>query len=895
VLLAEDNAIARMALAGRLRDEGFEVELAEDGEVALQQARKRAPDVLIADVLMPRMDGFSLCRAIKEDPELKSVPVVFYSGTFVTEEDHRLAESVGASRILQKSGDITELSTSLRAVLEEYQQSTLYIPQQPLIPHTDIDKFYENVLTNKLTAKVNELEAERQALRESEQRYQQLVATIPDVIFVLSVPDFRATYIAPRAERLVGIPGEEALGSAERWLRLIHEADRERAKQELSRAVAEGRGLSIEFRMYHRNGGIRWIEGHSSLVFGEDGKPRELLGVLTDITERKRAEERLIESESRYRGLFEMMENGMAVHEVVYDAQGEAHDYRFLEVNPAFERLTGLGAEALIGRTVKEVMPGIEPEWIDDYLEVARSGEPKHFMRYSAELDRYYGVVAYRNAEHQFVALFADVTEQQKNEETIHNLAKFPEENPSPVLRITDSGTLLYANEASAILRQQWQLRNDEPLPDELFRKITEAREGDNQFLCNLGERWFSFLIRPVAKGGYINVYGREVTEEQRARQELVALNRVLHTLSEGNRTLVHARSEHSLLENICRVFTQEGDYPAAWVMLPSAEGEGLDCHVVDGPLRSLLGQWDWQRVRYADHAHPMMHAYRQGANVIISRGGEEAAAYGLEQAMTEAEIATVFLLPMRMDETVFGLIGVFSRLPHETQGKELELLEELASDLAFGVQSHRTSLAHEEGMKRLHDAMMATVEAVSIALEKRDPYTAGHQNRVASLSVAIAREMGYSEERIEGIRLGSMVHDIGKISVPAEILNRPGRLSSDEFGIIKAHPEAGYDILKGVDFPWPIAQMVLQHHERIDGSGYPLGLKGAEITEEARILAVADVVEAITSHRPYRPSLGLDIALAEVERGRGSAYDPQVVDACLSLFREKDFEWEGR
>ena len=158
---------------------------------------------------------------------------------------------------------------------------------------------------------------------------------------------------------------------------------------------------------------------------------------------------------------------------------------------------------------------------------------------------------------------------------------------------------------------------------------------------------------------------------------------------------------------------------------------------------------------------------------------------------------------------------------------------------------------------------------------------------------MAIGRELGMDEDRLEGLRLGAMIHDIGKIYVPAEILNRPGRLSKAEFEIIKSHPAVGYDIIKDVRFPWPVADMVLQHHERMDGSGYPEGLHGEEIIFEARILAVADVVEAITSHRPYRPAVGLDKALGEIETNRGTYYDPTVVDACLRLIRDKGFAFD--
>jgi putative two-component system response regulator len=172
-----------------------------------------------------------------------------------------------------------------------------------------------------------------------------------------------------------------------------------------------------------------------------------------------------------------------------------------------------------------------------------------------------------------------------------------------------------------------------------------------------------------------------------------------------------------------------------------------------------------------------------------------------------------------------------------------------------------------------------------------RDPYTAGHERRVAELAAAVATEMDLPAFTVEGIHFGALIHDLGKIQVPAEILSKPTRISPVEFELIKGHAQAGYEILKGIEYPWPVAEMARQHHERLDGSGYPRGLKGDDILLEARVLAVADTVEAMASHRPYRPGLGIDKALAEIKRGRGSIYDPLVADACLRLFRDKGYQ----
>jgi HD-GYP domain-containing protein (c-di-GMP phosphodiesterase class II) len=180
----------------------------------------------------------------------------------------------------------------------------------------------------------------------------------------------------------------------------------------------------------------------------------------------------------------------------------------------------------------------------------------------------------------------------------------------------------------------------------------------------------------------------------------------------------------------------------------------------------------------------------------------------------------------------------------------------------------------------------------MSLTLEERDPYTAGHQRRTTDLSLAIAREMQLPELETRGLQMAGLIHDMGKISVPAEILSKPGRLNDVELQLIQRHPQVAYDILNKLDLPWSVDQIVLQHHEKYNGSGYPQGLAGENILLESRILCVADVVETMETHRPYRPSLGRDAALEEIVTNRGILYDPQVVDACLRLFTESDFRY---
>lgn len=196
------------------------------------------------------------------------------------------------------------------------------------------------------------------------------------------------------------------------------------------------------------------------------------------------------------------------------------------------------------------------------------------------------------------------------------------------------------------------------------------------------------------------------------------------------------------------------------------------------------------------------------------------------------------------------------------------------------------------ESHDRLRKAMGGIIQAMSLAIEKRDPYTAGHQRRVTKLCRAIGTRLGLDWETLQGLRMAAAVHDLGKIQVPAAILNKPGQLSEPEMAIIRQHALIGYEILKGIEFPWPLAEAVYQHHERLDGSGYPRGLKGDEIILEARILSVADVAEAISSFRPYRPALGIQAAIKELKEGRGIRYDPKVTDICLDLLSVRGFDF---
>ncbi|MBE3120846.1 MAG: response regulator [Thermoplasmata archaeon] len=253
---------------------------------------------------------------------------------------------------------------------------------------------------------------------------------------------------------------------------------------------------------------------------------------------------------------------------------------------------------------------------------------------------------------------------------------------------------------------------------------------------------------------------------------------------------------------------------------------------------------------------------------------------FSLEELIISVDKGTDLLLLQR------GLSAHKRELEIETAIKK-----QYADNLEKIVEERTKEL--QQSYQKLEIAMNATIETMSKIVEVKDPYTAGHQQRVSQLTTAIAKELNLSPDKIEGIRIASLIHDIGKISVPTEILSKSTRLSDIEFSLIKEHSQIGYDILKAIDFSYPVANIVLQHHEKINGSGYPGGLKGDEILLEAKIICVADVVEAMSSHRPYRAALGIDVALEEISQNKGILYDPEVVDTCLRIFKEKGFKFE--
>lgn len=382
------------------------------------------------------------------------------------------------------------------------------------------------------------------------------------------------------------------------------------------------------------------------------------------------------------------------------------------------------------------------------------------------------------------------------------------------------------------------------------------------------------------------------------ANEELYRINRAIRVLSAGNKSLLYSKTENELLEKICRDIVEVGDYLAAWIGFTGPEQDRY-LHTAAAYSRSedQSVRIDWNTA--GNGLIPVITAVRENRVLVINDTLNESIHPHLGEQAAKFGYRSVIILPLHFETKPFGALILCALRENEFGDAQIEYLQETALDTSFGIELLRTKgekdrlmFLGEHSEIVLRHSLEDTLQAIARTIEMRDPYTAGHQRNVAGLAKAIALELGLKDDDIHGIYLAAIVHDIGKINVPAEILVKPGRLNDMELGIVKNHAAAGYEILKDIKFPWPIADMVHQHHERIDGSGYPQGLKDGDIVFGARILAVADVVEAMTSHRPYRPGLGIEVALSEIQRGKGDIYDSVVVEACMKLFNEGLFKF---
>lgn len=745
---------------------------------------------------------------------------------------------------------------------------------KPLGEEIEFFRQYNEVLFNKLGKKMLDLEADNQKLRildeelrANEFRIKSISNNLPDgmiyQVIVKADGTRQFTYVSDSVKQLHGVSPEEAMADATRIYGRVHEDDVALFKKAENEALKTLSTFKMEIRMNDPSGGIRWSSLAATPKLMEDGSIC-WDGIELIITDRKQVENSLKESEEKYReliqyapaGIYEIdFETGrlISVNDAICEYTGYTRDEL---LNMHFSGLLTEESQKLMGKRFEKLIAGEKMPQAVEYCIRTKSGEELWVLlrgRYIYDEGKLKGTTG----------IIYNITERRRAEEALRESEEkyrtIIEQMVDGYFEVDLAGNYTFVNDAESNIigysrdecigmnSRQYQDEKNAQEINQVFKRLYKTGEPikslEAEVIRKNGTKGFNEVSASLikdAKGKPIGFRGftRDITERKRVEEQLQQAERKYRTVFENAQ------------EGIYRT-TPEGRF----IMANQAMARILG---YDSPEELIEGITD---IAHQLYVHP---EERRNVIELIERQGF---AKNDELQWYRKDGQTIWI--HRTMQAV------------RDENGQLLYLDGIVEDITD----------RKESFDRLRKALGGTVRAIASLVETRDPYTAGHQNRVADLARTIAREMGLSGERIEGLRMAGIIHDIGKVSVPSEILSTPKRLTDLEFRLIKTHAQSGYDILKDIEFPWPVARMVLEHHERMNGSGYPNGLTGDNILVESRILSVADVVEAMATHRPYRPSLGLDAALEEITRNKGLLYDTDAVNACLRIFKEKGYK----
>lgn len=374
---------------------------------------------------------------------------------------------------------------------------------------------------------------------------------------------------------------------------------------------------------------------------------------------------------------------------------------------------------------------------------------------------------------------------------------------------------------------------------------------------------------------------------------EIQRLNTLRDAIRKINHLLLHVKNEKELYRRICKILMKTGNYLFVWVGLYDLKTSKFNFTTYSGIEEGYLSIIKSALKKPEQIKNPAVLSIETGKVFLVKNISSSQIFKPFRDEAVKRGYKSMASFPLIHSKKIIGSLNIYAGTNNCFKSSEIKILKEVANDIAIGVRSLRYKNELENNYFKFKKALYETIDAIAMISERRDPYTAGHQKRVAILASAIAKELKLSEDMIEGIYLTSIIHDIGKMNVPLSILSKPTSLSEGETMLIQSHCQEAYNILKNIEFPWPVAEIILQHHERISGSGYPNRLKGDDTLLEAKILAVADTIEAMSSHRPYRPAIGLQKAVKEILKNRGKLYDSLTVDICVDLIENKKFKFK--
>ncbi len=748
----------------------------------------------------------------------------------------------------------------------------------------------------------------------SELRYRRLFESAQDGILILDGKTGAIVDANPFLTDHIGYSRDELIGKM-LW-QIGAFVDIDAAKKAFDELERKGYIRYEDLQLRRKNGSLMDVEFISN-AYDVDGV-RVYQCNIRDITERRQLESATRVAEARFRALIENVVDLI----VVLDSDGTIR-----YVSPSIRLIAGYEFSECIGRSFADFVEPSDRPAAMSLLETLTesSGDPVQYQmrqlhKSGATVD-VEGLARYLPNEpgiNGIVITLRDVTRRKREENELRESKQLIEGmlNAIPVRVFWKDNNLIYrggnvpfardagfADPQQLIGKDDYQMgwheqaelyRQDdrEVIESGLAKILTEEPQTtpDGTIITLLTSK-VPLRDEQGKINGVLGTY-MDITEHKKQGIAFARTARALKALGAGNHALVHAKSEVQLYADMARAVVEAGGYRMAWVGLVE-QGEGLPIRPV-GVFGDDTGYVPTMQISWSDSelgGGPTGQCARSGQPVVSRDVDTDPVMAPWRGKELAAGFAATAAFPLKDDDRVFGTMTMYAEDKLAFDDEELALLAEMAEDLAYGVLNLRAGVLNAENLRQLERSMESTVAALASTVEIRDPYTAGHQRRVAEIAVKIGAMLELPEPQLQGLKFAATIHDIGKLSIPAEILSKPSTLTAIEYALIKGHAESGFEIVKDIDFPWPVAEIIRQHHERQDGSGYPRGLKGEQILLEAKILAVADVVESICSHRPYRPARGIGVALEEVAKGRGTLFDAEVADACCTLFRERGYQ----
>jgi len=730
--------------------------------------------------------------------------------------------------------------------------------------HLVINNTVEAVIVN--YHDITERKQALEKLRQSEEKYRTILENIEEGYFEVDLTG-NFTFVNDTVCRVTGYSRDELIGMNNRHY--TSQKDLKEVFQAYHRVYETGEPVK-EFcwQIINKDGSHRYIAGSIALRKDSFGKPAGFKGIVRDTTERKLMEEKLREEEQRFRALTEqssdiiLLVNRKGI--ITYE-------------NKAVEKVLGYRREDRIGASsfenihpddmkanrneFKKIFNNVDAPVLRTEIRLRhKDGSWRIFEEIASGLSR-------NNVVESVIINLRDISERKRFEEALRRsellFRNLFQNSPVGVFLLQNRLFVEVNPELCSITGYH---------PEELIGQAVSIGYADQEEYERIGR----LIYEQVAKNGTGFCEARMKRKNGEIFNGLLYLNPIdPQDISLGYQGIMIDITQRKLTEEALK--RSETNYRNIF----ENAMEGIYQSTMEG--RFINANAAFARMAGYDSPEELMEAIKDigGQLYVRFEDRERFLKIRKEKGFVE-KFETEFY---KKDRSTFWVV-INARVVTDERGNVL-YTEGLIEDITLRKHAEEKLYQSLDSLKK---AINTTVQVLVFASEARDPYTAGHQARSSGLACAIAEEMGLDRDKIDGIRMAGTIHDIGKLSIPAEILTKPTKLTAIEFSLIKEHARSGFEMLKDVESPWPLAEMVYQHHERMDGSGYPRKLKGDAILVEARILAVADVVEAMASHRPYRASLGLDAALEEIEKNRGILYDRDVVDACLRLFREKGY-----